>query len=51
MDSDKDQLLLLIKGADNVICEWLLTTEAQEDLRTLTLACRTILGNFHLHCG
>ncbi|KIM48588.1 hypothetical protein M413DRAFT_437796 [Hebeloma cylindrosporum] len=58
MDSDKDEVLLLTKGADNVIFERLLITEAQEEmkretevhlrefasngLRTLTLAYKTI---------
>ena len=63
VDSDKDEVLLLIKGADNVIFERLLKTEAQEEmkketevhlrefassgLRTLTLAYRIIPGIFH----
>jgi phospholipid-translocating ATPase len=64
LDSDKDELLLLTKGADNVVFERLLTTEAQEEmkrkteihlrefassgLRTLTLAYKIIPGTFHL---
>ena len=64
VDSDQDELLLLTKGADNVIFERLLTTEAQEKmkreteihlrefassgLRTLTLAYRIIPGTFYL---
>jgi len=64
VDSDKGEVLLLTKGADNVIFERLLMTETQEDmkretevhltefassgLRTLTLAYKTIPGIFHL---
>ena len=64
VDSDKGELLLLTKGADNVIFERLLMTEAQEEmkreteihlrefassgLRTLTLAFRTIPGIYSL---
>ena len=62
MDSDKGEVLLLTKGADNVIFERLLTTEAQEEmkretvfhlrefassgLRTLTLTYKSIPGIF-----
>jgi len=39
MDSDKDEILLLTKGADNV-CEWLLVAEVQEEMKRASLHLR-----------
>ena len=48
MDSDKDEILLLTKGADNV-CEWLLVAEVQEEMKRASLHLRAARCGQQVH--